>query len=180
VFYIVSSLAVIIVIITGKLVNPAFAAGYDLSQLSQSSSMMRNDRNANDTISANGSNNSSGGGGGGNNLLQKADKMMAFLRRTASTAIDTSTDDASIGSMDDNVRCFNKHLFIIISIQSTDSQLRVCSRCKQLLERRDAAMELRQSPPILVQMYERLSLLIDELSRLYPSYCRMADSLKCV
>lgn len=65
-------------------------------------------------------------------------------------------------------------------VQEGDSQLRVCPRCKQLLERRDTAMDLRQSPPVFVQFYDRLRLQIDELRGVYPSYCRMADSLKFV
>lgn len=63
-------------------------------------------------------------------------------------------------------------------MQEGDSHLRVCPKCKQLLERRDATMTMRQSPPIIVSFYERLHQLVNELSRMYPSYCRTANSLK--
>jgi hypothetical protein len=157
-------------------VNPAFAAGYDLSQLSSGT-----DTTVNDSLS-----HSSSGGSGehaagtGDQLRRKANRLVnnavVFLRKQTA-----DSDALSLASLVNQVRATGwVNAMNTALVQEGDSHLRVCPRCKQLLERRDTAMDLRQSPPVFVQFYDRLRIQIDELRGVYPSYCRMADSLKFV
>uniref|UniRef100_A0AC34GQT6 FYVE-type domain-containing protein n=1 Tax=Panagrolaimus sp. ES5 TaxID=591445 RepID=A0AC34GQT6_9BILA len=59
-----------------------------------------------------------------------------------------------------------------------EQSLRVCSKCKKLLERRQEAMDQMSIPSVFVDMYEKLCQLITQISNLSPSYKRMAASLK--
>ena len=54
----------------------------------------------------------------------------------------------------------------------------MCGECEGLLKRREEAVEQRSQPPLLVQMYDRLKSLMTEAGKVFPSYCRMAQSLK--
>ena len=150
-------------LVARRLINPAFAAGYDLSTLSTSLT----DNSARDNLSRSISAGSGSGGSGdhlGSKLKSRANHLVnsavVFLRKTTA---DTG-DALSVGTS-------------LVNAQG-DAHLRVCPRCKQLLERRDAVMDARLAPPIVVEFYERLRQLIEELSRIYSSYCRTADSLK--
>ncbi|CAJ0573729.1 unnamed protein product, partial [Mesorhabditis spiculigera] len=55
-------------------------------------------------------------------------------------------------------------------------QLRVCVPCLSLLEKRELQMEAR-NPPALVSIYERLIILLNEISNLSPAYAKMASSI---
>uniref|UniRef100_A0A914UUN0 FYVE-type domain-containing protein n=1 Tax=Plectus sambesii TaxID=2011161 RepID=A0A914UUN0_9BILA len=58
-----------------------------------------------------------------------------------------------------------------------EDHLRICAACKGLLDRRDQMMDQRATPPLVVQMYDRLRSLMTDAANVYPSYCRMAESL---
>ena len=63
-------------------------------------------------------------------------------------------------------------------LQDGEDHLRICATCKSLLDKRDQMMDQRATPPLVVQMYERLRSLMTDAGNVYPSYCRMAESLK--
>lgn len=56
--------------------------------------------------------------------------------------------------------------------------LRICEMCKRLLQRREAAMDLRTFQSIFVEIYQKLCLMLSQISNLAPSYKNMAESLK--
>ncbi|CAJ0579747.1 unnamed protein product, partial [Mesorhabditis spiculigera] len=60
--------------------------------------------------------------------------------------------------------------------QDAAEQLRVCVPCLSLLEKRELQMEAR-NPPALVSIYERLIILLNEISNLSPAYAKMASSI---
>uniref|UniRef100_A0A0N5B3B5 FYVE-type domain-containing protein n=1 Tax=Strongyloides papillosus TaxID=174720 RepID=A0A0N5B3B5_STREA len=62
-------------------------------------------------------------------------------------------------------------------IQEENEQFRICYRCNDLLEKRDILMDQIASKPIIIQLYETLIVNLNEIKKLVPKYCRMADSL---
>uniref|UniRef100_A0A7E5A1E5 FYVE-type domain-containing protein n=1 Tax=Panagrellus redivivus TaxID=6233 RepID=A0A7E5A1E5_PANRE len=59
-----------------------------------------------------------------------------------------------------------------------DPTIRVCTKCTNLLVRRQEAMAQMSMPSIFVDMYEKLGQLIIQVGNLAPSYRRMGISLK--
>ncbi|KAK0398622.1 hypothetical protein QR680_002678 [Steinernema hermaphroditum] len=62
--------------------------------------------------------------------------------------------------------------------QDVDEHVRMCGNCKGLLDRRDEQMDQRTSPPIIVQFYDQLCAMIDQMHKLESSYVRIAESLR--
>ncbi|XP_076448016.1 rabenosyn-5-like [Babylonia areolata] len=58
-----------------------------------------------------------------------------------------------------------------------EQHMRVCSMCRQLLERRDSMAELRNTKPPIVQLYEKMKMCIEEAESILPQYLPMVDSL---
>ncbi|KAL3095555.1 hypothetical protein niasHT_024381 [Heterodera trifolii] len=65
------------------------------------------------------------------------------------------------------------------SAPSSAYSLRICAKCKKLLDRRERAMELRweNANDSLVDAYQKLCNLLSQISHLASSYKNMADSL---
>uniref|UniRef100_A0A1I7YS96 FYVE-type domain-containing protein n=1 Tax=Steinernema glaseri TaxID=37863 RepID=A0A1I7YS96_9BILA len=61
--------------------------------------------------------------------------------------------------------------------QDVEEHVRMCGNCKGLLDRRDEQMDQATSPPIIVQFYDQLCAMINQVHKLESSYVRMAESL---
>lgn len=58
-----------------------------------------------------------------------------------------------------------------------EQHMRVCKTCRQLLERRDNMTEMRNTKPVIVQLYEKLKMCIEEAEHVLPQYLPMVESL---
>ncbi|KAI0216325.1 Rabenosyn-5 [Lamellibrachia satsuma] len=65
------------------------------------------------------------------------------------------------------------------SIMSPEGEphIRTCFECRAFLEKRDRQMEQRATKPLIVQMYEKMTIYMTEADRLEPRFLEMADSL---
>ncbi|CAJ0930782.1 unnamed protein product, partial [Mesorhabditis belari] len=130
-------------------------------------------------------------------LCEKCSRFLSFLtaRKLTNPALaaamteekqNASTQKAEVRSLDklaDLAQRTGGHLRGLIGgSKSNDGSedaaehLRVCVPCLTLLERREQQMEAR-NPPAMVSLYERLVGLLSEMSKLTPSYSRMALSI---
>lgn len=80
---------------------------------------------------------------------------------------------------------FPKYLFFkkgyhMVFFKETVDKLRICDVCKNFLDRREEAMDLRTAHSVFVDVYQKLCTLLTQISNLAPSYRHMAESLKCV
>lgn len=55
-------------------------------------------------------------------------------------------------------------------------ELRMCSSCQRLVDRRLSQLE-GQETPIIVALYNKMQLVMEEAGRIHPSYQDMVDSL---
>ncbi|KAI1726598.1 FYVE zinc finger domain-containing protein [Ditylenchus destructor] len=65
----------------------------------------------------------------------------------------------------------------IIRAEESEEQLRICDMCKNLLDRREEAMDLRTAHSVFVDVYQKLWTLLTQINNLAPSYRHMAESL---
>lgn len=66
----------------------------------------------------------------------------------------------------------------IINTTTGEMQIRVCPQCKQLLDRRDEMIRMQVTKPEIVQVYERIRSLMDEVISLHDVYVRQCVALK--
>ncbi|GMR49614.1 hypothetical protein PMAYCL1PPCAC_19809, partial [Pristionchus mayeri] len=98
-------------------------------------------------------------------LAKKSSGQLMNLLKSAKETIDRTGDESPDGS--------------VHSLQSQDAaeHLRVCPSCIGFLSRREAQME-GCSPPSFVSLYDQLRVLLTEVTNLFPSYARTAESLR--
>ena len=98
------------------------------------------------------------GSGGGSPARRKADALLSAT--------------LSLIKRDGSEQSFSS----ILSSEGED-ELRVCGRCKSLLDRRDEQMERGSEASVVVVLYDRLRSLISQATQLLPTYQRMAHSI---
>lgn len=59
---------------------------------------------------------------------------------------------------------------------SATDELRMCSSCQRLVDRRLSQLQ-GQETPILVALYNKMQLVMEEAGRIHPTYQDMVDSL---
>ncbi|KAK2142843.1 hypothetical protein LSH36_907g00018 [Paralvinella palmiformis] len=58
-----------------------------------------------------------------------------------------------------------------------EGHIRTCEPCRMLLERRDQQIEQRNSKPLIVQIYQKMKVYVEEADQVLPTFLDMAESL---
>ncbi|CEF71179.1 Rabenosyn-5 [Strongyloides ratti] len=115
-----------------------------------------------------------------NSQLEKANTLSSIRKMISSASTDSfskmkAKSEKLISQLINRDESQNSISSLII--QEENEQFRICARCKELLEKRDMLMDQIASTPIIIQLYESLIEKLNEIKKLVPIYCKMANSL---